>query len=147
MNPTITTYENITLITLQNIPSDIGYIADVFAKIAAMGIDVDMISIAPSQSNVTSVSFTLNDDDLIKTLSYTSSLEDCNVNVSSANCKISIDDDGMVNCPGVAAKVFAAVAKSRTEIRLITTSETQISILVTREDYDAACAALQEALV
>ncbi len=147
MNSTVTTYENITLITLHNVPADIGYIADVFTKIAAMDIDVDMISIAPSQSTTTSVSFTINDDDLIKTISFTSGLEDGCVKsvVSSANCKISVDDNGMVGCPGVAAKVFSAVAGSQTEIRLVTTSETQISILVTREDFDAAYAAVKEA--
>ena len=148
MNPTITTYENITLITLHNIPADISYIAEVFTKIAAMDIDVDMISISPSQSTTTSVSFTINDDDLIKTISFTSGLEDGDVKsvVSSANCKISIDDDEMVNCPGVAAKVFSAVAGSQTEIRLVTTSETQISILVTRQDFDAAYAAVNNAV-
>ena len=149
MNSTVTTYENITLITLHNVPADIGYIADVFTKIAAMDIDVDMISIAPSQSTTTSVSFTINDDDLIKTISFTSGLEDGSVKsvVSSANCKISVDDDGMVGCPGFAAKVFSAVAESQTEIRLVTTSETQISILVTREDFDAAYNAVKAAVI
>ena len=94
MKPTITTYEDVTLVTLQNIPMDIGFISEVFAKIAELGVDVDMISLSPVQSSRTSVSFTISDNDLITTLSYTSKLEDGTVKsiVSSGNRKISIDD-------------------------------------------------------
>ncbi len=148
MKPTITNYEDISLITLQNVPADIAFIADVFEKIAEIGVDVDMISLPPVQSSRTSISFTINDEDLIKTLSYTSKLEDGTVKsiVSSGNRKISVDDEDMVNCPGVAAKVFKAVAESGTEIRLITTSESQISLLVTAADFDAAYTSVQKAL-
>lgn len=45
--PTITTSNDITLITLQNCPSDLTFIANVFRRIAGFGVDVDMISLAP----------------------------------------------------------------------------------------------------
>ena len=64
MAASITVSENITLVTMQNIPAEISFIADVFAKIAAMDVDVDMISLAPVQSSKTSLSFTINDEDL-----------------------------------------------------------------------------------
>lgn len=148
MKPTITVSDDITLITLQNIPADISFIAEVFEKIAEIGIDVDMISLSPVQSSRTSLSFTIKDDDLVNILSYTSKLDDGSVKsiVSSGNCKISVNDDAMENCPGVAAKVFARAAKANTEIRLITTSESQISMLVTKSDFDAAFASIQNAL-
>ena len=145
MKPTITTYEDVTLVTLQNIPMDIGFISEVFAKIAELGVDVDRISLSPVQSSRTSVSFTISDNDLITTLSYTSKLEDGTVKsiVSSGNRKISIDDESMVDCPGVAAKVFGAISQSKAEIRLITTSESQISVLVTMADFEAALSAVE----
>ncbi len=148
MNPQITVCEDITLITLQNIPADITFIASVFENIASMGVDVDMISLAPVQSARTGLSFTVMDDDLVKILSYTSRLDDGSVKsiVSSGNCKISIDDDSMVNCPGVAAKVFALTSKAAAEIRLITTSESQISMLVAKSDFDAVYKKLTEEL-
>ena len=144
MKPTITAYEDISLITLQNIPADIAFIADVFKKIAELGVDVDMISVSPVQSSRTSVSFTINDDDLITTLSYTSKLDDGSVRsiVSSGNCKISINDEAMINCPGFAARVFELAADTQTELKLITTSECQISILVTKADFDEVYAKL-----
>ncbi|MBQ8135764.1 MAG: hypothetical protein IJ192_15415 [Clostridia bacterium] len=146
MKPEITVYEDVTLITLQNIPADISFIAEVFDKIAGMGVDVDMISLSPVQGERTSLSFTIKDEDLVKILSYTSKLDDGSVKsiVSSGNCKISVNDDAMENCPGVAAKVFALAAQAKTEIRLITTSESQISLLVTKSDFDSAYAKIQE---
>ena len=146
MKPEITVYEDVTLITLQNIPADISFIAEVFDKIAGMGVDVDMISLSPVQGERTALSFTIKDEDLVKILSYTSKLDDGSVKsiVSSGNCKISVNDDAMENCPGVAAKVFALAAQAKTEIRLITTSESQISLLVTKSDFDSAYANIQE---
>lgn len=148
MKPIITVCDDITLITLQNIPADINFITEVFEKIAELGIDVDMISLSPVQSSLTSLSFTVKDDDLVKILSYTSKLNDGTIKpiVSSGNCKISINDAGMENCPGVAAKVFRRAASVNTDIRLITTSEAQISLLVTKSDFDSAFAAVQNAL-
>ena len=148
MKPDIVVSDDITLITLQNIPADINFVSDVFENIAAMDIDVDMISLSPVQSSMTSLSFTINDDDLMKILGYTSKLNDGTIKpiVSSGNCKISINDPGMENCPGVAAKVFKSAAKVGTDIRLITTSETQISLLVTKSDFDSAYAAIQSVM-
>ena len=140
--------DDITLITLQNIPADISFVSEVFEKIAEMGEDVDMISLSPVQSSMTSLSFTINDDDLIKILGYTSKLNDGSIKpiVSSGNCKISVNDPGMENCPGVAARIFRCAADVGTDIRLITTSESQISLLVTKSDFDSAYAAIQNVI-
>ena len=148
MKPSIAVSDDITLITLHNIPADIDFVSEVFENIAEMGVDVDMISLSPVQSSKTSLSFTVNDDDLMKILGYTSKLNDGTIKpiVSSGNCKISINDPGMENCPGVAAKVFKSAAKVGTDIRLITTSETQISLLVTKSDFDSAYAAIQSVM-
>ncbi|MGN0470406.1 MAG: ACT domain-containing protein [Acutalibacteraceae bacterium] len=148
MKPTITVCDDITLITLQNIPADINFVTEVFEKIAAMDIDVDMISLSPVQSSLTSLSFTVKDEELVKILGYTSTLNNGTIKpiVSSGNCKISINDAGMENCPGVAAKIFRRAADVNTDIRLITTSEAQISLLVTKSDFDSTFSAVQDAL-
>lgn len=146
MKPTITVSDDITLIILQGIPADLRFITQVFEKIASMDIDVDMISLAPPQSSRTSLSFTVSDDDLVGILSYTSKLQEGSIKpiVSSGNCKISINDAGMENCPGVAASVFRAAAQAGADIRLITTSESQISLLVTKSDADTTLSAVED---
>ena len=49
----------------------------------------------------------------------------------------------MRNCPGVAAKVFTAIAETDAEIRIITTSEVDISVLVYSHDGDSVYTALK----
>lgn len=139
LEPVITTVNDITLITLQNCPSELSFISNLFQKIADFNVNVDMISLAPTQGAFTSVSFTISDNDLDKILAFTSNLRDTsNIKtiVSSGNCKISVYDQNMKNTPGVAAKVFAAAANIETDIRIITTSEVDISLLITAADFD-----------
>ena len=70
----ITSSMDITLVTLQNCPSDLTVIHQIFDKAAELGIDIDMISLAPSQSAMSSLSFTMSDHDLPKLLTFSSHL-------------------------------------------------------------------------
>ena len=66
--------DNVTLITMHNIPLDMEFIAKIFENIAIMNINIDMISISPSQGLLTSLSFTVKDNELVKVLNYTSTI-------------------------------------------------------------------------
>ena len=147
---TVTSMNDITLITLQNCPSDILFISGIFNKISEIGINVDMISLAPAHGALTSLSFTISDADLGKVLAFTSDLHDrFNIKtiVSSGNCKISVYDPHMKNAPGIAAKVFNAAAAVQTDIRIITTSEVEISLLVTEADFNEALCSIEKAMM
>lgn len=139
---TVTTTDGITLITMPNVPADIDFVARIFENIASLEINVDMISLTPPQGSNIDLSFTISDDDLGKLLAYNaerrskgeSSIQPV---VSSGNCQISVCDEAMETTPGMAAKVFRAAAKASADIRIITTSEVQITLLVTQADFDA----------
>ena len=139
---TITTTDGITLITMPTVPADIDFVARIFENIASLEINVDMISLTPPQGSNIDLSFTISDDDLGKLLAYNaerrskgeSSIQPV---VSSGNCQISVCDEAMETTPGMAAKVFRAAAKASADIRIITTSEVQITLLVTQADFDA----------
>lgn len=132
--------DNVTLITMHNIPLDMEFIAKIFENIAIMNINIDMISISPSQGLLTSLSFTVKDNELVKVLNYTSTIRkkfnEISSSVSSGNCKITIIDNRMIDCPGFAAKIFKSVAKSKTDLRIITTSIDEIAILTTKGDCE-----------
>ena len=132
--------DNVTLITMHNIPLDMEFIAKIFENIAIMNINIDMISISPSQGLLTSLSFTVKDNELVKVLNYTSTIRkkfnEISSSVSSGNCKITIIDNRMIDCPGFAAKIFNSVAKSKTDLRIITTSIDEIAILTTKADCE-----------
>ena len=145
----LTYNSEITLITLHNCPSDISFIADLFDQIGKLEINIDMISLAPSQGAVTALSFTISDQDLGNILSFTSKLQEqfqIKTVVSNGNYKISVYDPAMRNTPGIASKVFAAAAKANTDIRIITTSEVEISLLVTAADFNDTLLEIQSVM-
>ena len=65
--------------------------------------------------------------------------------VFADNCaKVSIVGAGMVNNPGVAAKMFEALYSAGINIKMISTSEIKISILVAEEEADSAMKAIHK---
>lgn len=145
----VSTVDNITLVTLQGFPANADSIAKIFDAISSYDINIDMISMAPTHGALTGLSFTISDNDLIDILSFTSSLKketNVNVIVSSVNHKISVYDPVMKNTPGIAAKVFNAIRTTDADIRLITTSEVEISLLVTEADFDTVYNAIVKAM-
>lgn len=145
----ISTTDNITLVTLQGFPASADSIAKIFDAISDYKINIDMISMAPTHGAYTGLSFTISDNDLIDILSFISDLKkktEVNVIVSSVNHKISVYDPVMKNTPGIAAKVFNAIRDTDADIRLITTSEVEISLLVTEADYDTVYGAIVRAM-
>ena len=145
---TITVSKDITLVTLRGFPANIKALSDIFSEIAAYDINIDMISTAPTHGAYTGLSVTISDDDLGKMLAYTKELkkhEDVVVSISSGNRKISVYDESMRDAPGMAARVFQAISDTEADIRLITTSEVEIAILVSEADFDNAYFALKDA--
>lgn len=141
----ITNVNNITLVTLTDFPANVVALSTLMTEIAAQNVNIDMISMAPTHAELTTVSFTISDDDLMKVLAYTKENTDYKVIVSSVNHKISVYDEIMRNTPGIAAKVFEAISDTEADIRLITTSEVEIAFLVSDADYDTVLDALNEA--
>ena len=120
--------EDATLFSLSDSPADISFIAGIFEKIAEAGIDVDMISQFLPNSSHAGLSFTVSDDDFGGVLEIATQLR-------AENKKIKIS---------VAARVFKAAADAGCDIRMINTSETEISLLVVKADIDATVAAIKK---
>ena len=143
----ISVTENVTLISLNDSPADFKIVAQIFDMLSKAGIDVDMISQNPPQGKTQNLSFTVQDEDLVKVFETASKLRELHpelkLAISSGNTKISVFDEEMRNCPGVAAKLFTAIAETDAEIRMITTSEVDISVLVYSHDGDSVYTALK----
>ena len=87
------------------------------------------------------VSFTIDSKDLVRTLSIVQRFRvqypNVRPSVSSGCCKIQLYGEEMRACPGVAAQAFRLVSEQTGDIRLITTSEVDISILIAEHDLPA----------
>ena len=144
----ISVIENVTLISINDSPADFKVVSQIFEMLSSAGIDVDMISQNPPQGKTSNLSFTVNDNDLGKVFETASKLRELHpelkLAISSGNTKISVFGEGMKNCPGVASKVFSDIASTGVEVRMITTSEVDISILVYSHDGDTVFSALNQ---
>ncbi len=140
--------EDVTLFSLCDAPADIAQIAKVFKMISEAGIDVDMISQFPLSGSNSGFSFTVSDNDFVPVLSIASQLRTSNpktkISVSSGNCKITVSGEAMRGTPGVSAKVFKAAADIGADVRMITTSEIEISMLVVKSDVNEVVAAIEK---
>lgn len=138
---TITYVEDIALVTLKNCPSDVGFFAEVLEKTAKADVNVDMISQTPPSGGCVDFCFTVSDNDLPSLLSVTASVSKSypaiKTSVNGNNCKVAIFDDDMAVTPGYAADIFKKAAVAGAEIRLITTSEKEISLLIVNGGLDA----------
>ncbi len=138
--------EDVTLFSLYDAPADIEHMAEVFKMIADAGIDVDMISQFPLSGSSSGFSFTVSDKDFVPVLSIASELRNrspkTKISVSSGNCKITVSGEAMRGTPGVSAGVFKAVANVEADVRMITTSEIEIAMLVVKSDVDEVVEAI-----
>ncbi|OJU11970.1 MAG: hypothetical protein BGN88_01025 [Clostridiales bacterium 43-6] len=144
----VTVTEDVTLIVLHHCPAEIGFIDIVFSTVSEANINVDMISVSPPQGDTSTLSFTIADNDLTPTLSVIKHLRnvysEIKSMISSGNSKIQISCEEMRTSPGFASLAFKAASQAGADIRLITTSEIEISLLVTKADEKATYLALKD---
>lgn len=135
-------------ITLAGVPDVPGVVYRIFSKIAAGHIVVDMIVQNTSIDGRTEVSFTISDTDLPATLSLVERIAKevgaTGVQHEADVSKVSVVGLGMRVHSGVADRMFDALASRGINIRMITTSDIKISVLVDQADGVAALQAVHE---
>ena len=108
----------------------------IFAALADANIDVDMIvqSIRNVEKNITDMVFTVALDDLPEAKKVVDTVAEkinaIGVLVEEDVAKVSIVGAGMLGSPGVAARMFGALAKANVNIDIISTSEISVSCLI-----------------
>ena len=135
-------------IVVCDVPDKPGVAAGLFSALAKENISVDMIiqSYARKISNTNDIAFTIDANDLPKTLAVLDKLKDevgaTDVKVDDNIAKVSIVGAGMIDRPGIASTMFETLAKLCINIKMISTSEIKISCLVDKADAQKAVKAL-----
>lgn len=129
--------ENEAKITVCDVPDKPGIAAQIFNKLAAQNINIDMIVQNVSHRKMTDISFTVTKDNLRKAIKISKRIAnaiDAAGVISDENiAKVSVVGVGMKSQSGVAAKCFLALAKNKINIEMISTSEISISCVVKKE--------------
>ena len=137
-------------VTLVGVKDKPGVASAIFKPLNDQNIVVDMIvQNISAETQKTDVTFTIKRDDLKKTENILGSLKtDIGYDKLSTDnkvSKISIVGAGMITYPGVAFKMFNALASKNINILVISTSEIKISVLIDDKNTELAVKTLHSA--
>ena len=142
--------KNQARITIIGVPDKPGIAANLFDAIANANIVVDIIvQNISSDTKATDISFTVSKADSKRAFEITRNVSDKlsakGVNMNTDVAKVSIIGVGMVSHFGVAAKMFATLAKEGINIMMISTSEIKVSCVIDVKDMEKAVKTLHDA--
>ena len=136
-------------VSMIEVPDRPGIAAEIFGALAQVGVNVDMIIQSTAQGGTNDISFTVPQGDLKKALAalepVKSELKAKDVVHEAGVGKVAVVGVGMRSHPGVAARMFKALADRGINIQMISTSEIKISCIVAKDQVDAAVKGLHEA--
>jgi aspartate kinase len=151
----ITVDKKVARITLDGLPTDNAFMADVFKKIAELGVNVDVI--VHNKLNDESgfrLGFTLHEDEAEKTVKSLSAWTESQaagkgiqICAEGKLAKVSAVGLGMQSHPGVASKCFEVLVANNIAIKMVSTSEIKISCVVDSSVADEAARVLHDAFI
>ncbi len=135
-------------IAIVDVPDRPGISHQFFTALASKAIVVDMIAQNVSQNGKTTIGFTVPTGELKTTMGILAPLA-AKVGATVENAgevsKVSIVGVGMRSHTGVAQKMFNAIAAERINLRMITTADIKISVLVEKSEGVKALRAVHHA--
>ena len=140
--------KDIARIALVGVPNEVGTSFKVFSLLAQNHINVDIILQGIGHEEGKDICFTVAEGDLKKAAelleSHKAELRFARLETNADIAKVSVVGSGMINNPGVAAKLFEALYDAHINIKMISTSEIKISVLVDKKDADRAVQAVHD---
>jgi aspartate kinase len=135
----------LALVGLRDVP---GVAYKVFNLLAREKINVDIILQSIGRADSKDISFTVAGNVAEKAYRVLKDNQDAlgydHVDINQDVAKVSVVGGGMVDNPGVAATMFEALYEAHINIRMISTSEIKVSVLIGKEDTDRAVAAIHQ---
>ena len=140
--------KKVSRISIMGINDEPGKAFEVFSLMAKEKVSVDIILQSTGADGKQNISFTIGEDDLdiaLKALEKNKERRTAREIVHDENtAKLSIVGAGMATNPGVAAMFFEAMYDAGVNIQMISTSEIKITVLIAKDDVDAAMVAVHD---
>jgi aspartate kinase len=137
--------ERISILGLEDKP---GTAFRVFDALAKANVNVDMILQSTGRDNTQDISFTVDGnfgDDALKVIEENKArLKYQNIDMEKNVAKVSIVGAGMMSNPGVAAKMFECLYNEHINIKMISTSEIRVTVLIDVNDAERAANAIHD---
>ncbi len=142
---------NVAVVSVIGVKDEPGISFKLFSILAQHKINVDIILQSVGRDGTKDITFTVPGDEAenVKTFleEHRSRFGGTNIVVSDDVAKVSIVGAGMQSYSGVASKMFEALYEAGINIRMISTSEIKISVLISKEGVNKAVAAVHDAFI
>jgi len=145
----VTRDNNTARISLVEVPDVPGIAFKIFSILAKKNINADIILQSIGRDNTKDISFTVahdQKDDAIEALREVAELFNAKeITCDDSVAKVSIVGAGIETHPGIAAKMFEALADADINIKMISCSEIKISVLIDRDKAERAVQVIHDA--
>jgi aspartate kinase len=136
-------------LTISGVPDQPGVAARILTPISDANIEVDMIVQNVAGDETTDFTFTVHRNDYVKALEILQgvarTLKAREVSGDKEIVKVSLVGVGMRSHAGIASKMFATLADENINIRMISTSEIKISVVIEEKYLELSVRALHSA--
>ena len=140
--------KDVARVSIIGLPDRPGLAFKVFSKVSAANINVDIILQSIGRDGTKDIAFTVAQDKAEETekilKDYLLPLGAKEVKADTGVAKVSIVGAGMESHAGVATKMFEALMDAQINIKMISTSEIKVSVLIDEDDADNAVKAIHE---
>lgn len=137
---------DVAVITILNVPDEPGTSFKIFGLLAQKNVNVDIILQSTGRDGKKDVIFTCSEGDADQAVRVLKeSAHFTNVSCDTSCAKVSIVGAGMQSHSGVAAQMFEALSNNNINIKMISTSEIKISVLIHLNDSEKAINAIHDA--
>jgi len=144
----LTSTQNDSKVSLIGVKDKPGVAAKIFKPLSKNSINVDMVvQNISANGKETDLTFTIKTEDLNKTKKIIKENKSINFRkliFEKEVSKISIIGVGMITTPGVTFRMFQTLANKKINIKVISTSEIKISVLINKKDTKKALSALHK---
>lgn len=139
---------DVARLALLGVPDRPGIAHRLFAALADRMVNVDMIIQSQSRDGRNDIAFTVSRDEFVaaeETARGVAQAVGAQASAARGFGKLSVVGAGMASHPGVAARMFEALAEAGINIEMISTSEIKISCLVKAEHLETGVLAVHAA--
>ncbi len=141
--------KDIAKVAVIGLPDKPGIAFKMFSLLAQKKVNVDVILQSVGRENTKDISFTVNKDNLDLAVQVINDNLDMfgatKVVTKDKISKVSLVGAGMQSNPGIAAKMFEALADANINISMITTSEIKVSVIIDEAESDKAARVIHDA--
>lgn len=132
---------DVARITLNAIRTGPGTLSKVFTPLAERGISVDVVVESGAQGGAADIAFTVKKGDFEETMRLTREVAEELGGAAEGEQdlgKVSVVGTGMLNRPGYAARMFRTLGEAGIPIRLVSTSEIQVTCVIDAGNVEEA---------